>query len=405
MAGLEAVPSGSTKSVRDASLLNRDQKISAYGELVRQMRLKGCPSDKIDEVLNTLEDQVGELQDMFSGLVPGNPTVREWLVKVIDRQVQVKNKEDLENFRVDIGHGELQSLINPTNDSDRFPVTNAAFLRLFGKKSVSLAGLIKTMRTEVLPFASTVSSNNPLQEVLNLFAASRFITIGKNEIASGIRMAFRNLAEKKIWEKFPPSNDGSEVVNAKRAAMLGNIDRYFKDNADIINKLILNKNEDGEKKDGAQKADSFDYFEGSRDSELFNLFNRAIFSSGGIDKYGKSTGKIVDNNLILYIGGLACLHELVSYLEGYGGNKNDIYGISEKGDKYASKALVLAATDLALSAKGWPDITTVGPDRLTLPEYIELLKTDPAMFFGNGKLDGLNLAQYQPVEISIPSQF
>jgi hypothetical protein len=135
------------------------------------------------------------------------------------------------------------------------------------------------------------------------------------------------------------------------------------------------------------------------------LFNRALFSTGRVDKEGNSTGKTVDDDLIFYLGGLACLHELVSYLEATGGNKDDIYHISEKGGCKAAKALVLAATDLMLSAKGWPDITTVGPDEMTLKEYIDLLKTDPAKFFSNGKLDQLSPDQYQSAGAGIPSQF
>ena len=380
-ANLYSIPieSGTSKKVSDS--LNSAQRLTAYKKLAQKMRVGEISLDTINGTLSELEVQVDELQKMFSGLVPDKPIIREWLVKVINEQIEDKKPGELEGFKVKMGRDELDSLINANNNSIKYKVTEEAVRVLFGSRAVPLAEFIRIMKKEVLPFAYAVSPNNPLQKVLDLFAAHRFILISKEDMASGVKTALFNLARKSIEVKY----ESGEVDEGKRDELLKNIELYFKTGSDIVKKLILSENEDGEMNNKTGKKDPFDYFKDCRDSEpeLFNIFNRVLFRSGNVDKYGVTAkNKEIDENNILYIVGLACLDELVSHLETTYGDRDDIYDISESKDPKVINALISASTDLALSPNGgWPNVRTVGPAVLTLKDYVHLLKTDQKTFF------------------------
>ena len=387
--------------------LTTQEKRDAYAKLANKMRAKGLKWDVVDETLSNQEDMVKKLQEMF-GLEKA--MIREWLVSMINKQID-KDGVELEGFMIKMGPKEIYLLVNAVRESLGFfgkmfspffehEVTGKAVDRLFGdrngkydpkKDDKTLDKWVKTMKEEVLVFAGAVAPNAPLQEVLKLFAATRFVSPGEGGMAEGVKTALFKLGMKNIEIKYPHSTDKNEEEKNEQtrkvleAALKTHIygDKEHGIKPDIVNSLILKNNKD-------DKGETFDYFKGHESSVLLASFPsifRALASSDKIRSDYYYTNKIepvegggeIDENEILYLAGLATLcgeNGLISQLEETGGREKDVYDIimTGKGD-----ALVFAITDfgLGIGKSGWPDHPTIGPQRKTLREWIDWLKHKP----------------------------
>lgn len=358
---------------------------SVYARLINEMQNRGFPDADIIGSISALEEKIKTYLTMFGRLGLDEFAIRIWLENVINKQLD-KGERKLEfssDFKpcswIKIGKNDLYSLLNAAHKDLGFfekmfsgipvhEVTGAAFDRLFGDSSgeydakvddVTLDLFTDKMKNEVLVFAGTVSSN-ALLKTLQLFAAKKFMLVDKDKMAGRVGTALLKLARDNVMLKYPVSKDTDPDNKANRMRLLLKIDEYSGDNSKIIEKLILNKNEDG---DQTKDDKSYDYFAGFRKSVLFEY----------LDALSRSEKKI-DGKMVFNLAGLATLcgeGGLIDHLETQGGREKDVYKIDIKNDDVLKAFLATIVDDYGLH--GWSGVTTYGPDGINLRSQINWL--------------------------------
>lgn len=414
-----------------------DQVLDTYDKLMRKMLESGVvvvTDDEAVKAINDLEGQLDQLMEMLSDVGLDQRLVRNWISKVIDKQMGKKGEglEIKEGFNaaseIYIGRDELYSLVNACREDmgfferqiSGFPVrevTGQAFDALFGDKNhrydrgsddVSLAKFTYKMKNDVLVFAGSVSSD-ALEKTLDLFSTRNFFFIDRETMAHEVKLTLCNLAMDNITKNlYPPSKDSEAGNREKREFLLRQISRYYYDTSDkklMINAMIMGTNKDDRQTDesGNVTEKAFDYFKGCEKTILVQSLAHVLKAR---EKAG--VGAVSDDKEVYYLAGLATLcgeRGLIRHIRELGGTEREVYSINIDQSALVSKALIATIVkDFGMKKLGekYSGVTYYGPDSRSLRAQIKWLKNKEVVEKEVTKVDRENPEVEPPVPEGTP---
>jgi hypothetical protein len=394
-----------------------------YKPLIDKMKANGM-GDKVPGTIDELENLTDQLLKEFGRLDINRSDVRRWLSNTINKELKDPKDHPLNNTDdfsirswVKIGRRELYALVNvkrknlgffqrmssalPSHDVTRAAFrelfcrqkdsvdgdvadkeSEKAFHDLFHRKTVELDKFANTLKEEVFPFASSVSTDE-LSRTLRLFSARRFVMIDKDNMSDCVKTALFNLAKTNIEAEFPASNDDKIKGNEKtRNDLIAEVSSYILGKTDdkgnnIIDILGITENPPKELQEQGVTPKQLDqgsraktlqkYLVGNMNSVLFSTLHEAYFKD-------IASNKAVNVRDVFASAGLATLWGesggLVNHLESEGLNEQTFnrklanrYKHNDEATKNFISTMFIDWGMIKDGPKEWHGFPTVGPSK------------------------------------------
>lgn len=340
----------------------------SYAKLIAEMRQKRFTDAQILGTINKLENVVTKYSCIFAACVEED-MARDWLIGLINDQLDNKTlnldpSKDITSMIDAQGRDGLRELLNYANKNlsifdkvifgyDNHSVTNNAWNAWFSDKKLTIDQELGILEKEVYVWAKAVSFH-PEQKILECLATYRIIVMDDEKMAESYRSALFQKGKVSIDKAYPrPCPQRTKLLNNLYGFLSEKGFGSQTDFKDLMDKVILNHNKDGE------NDKPFDYLGHEDDPDAVSIMDLKEFCQAALEQHAEDNSPISAKEFqkMLSLSGLATAHVMVNHLKMTGGRANNVYRLAQNGPD----AFGVTMNDFGFDSK-WSGYPSIGPD-------------------------------------------